>query len=121
MRRALALLLAGAAFATAPAAFGQAQNREPNLADLWSEYPLDQSQAGLQRLEWRERDGSTAGPPPRDPSPGGPIALAFLYVMLGLAALTAVLAFRRLAHLPLGRPWLPSRVGRRRHQSGRSP
>jgi hypothetical protein len=121
MPRALALLLAVATLVTAPAALGQAQNREPDLSDLWSEYPLDQSQGGLQRLEWRERDGSTAGPPPRDPERGGPIALAFLYAMLGLAALTAVLAIRRLSHLPLWRLRLASRVGRRRHQGGRSP
>jgi hypothetical protein len=100
--RAIALLLALVTLLAAPGALGQSQSREPDLTDLWSEYPLDQTPAGIERLESRERDGSTAGPPPRAPQPGGPIALAILYVMLALAAVTAVVAVRRVVHLPRG-------------------
>lgn len=111
--RALALLLALVTLLAAPAAFGQSQSREPDLTDLWSEYPLDQTPAGVERLQTRERDGSTAGPPPRAPQPGGPIALAILYVMLALAAVTAVLVVRRVVHLPRGL------VGRRSRERAR--
>jgi hypothetical protein len=98
--RALALLLALVTLLMAPGALGQTQSRDPGLTDLWSEYPLDQTPAGVERLQSRERDGSTAGPPPQAPEPGGPIALAILYVMLALAAVTAVIAARRVVHLP---------------------
>jgi len=107
----LALLLALVALLAAPGALGQSQSREPDLTDLWSEYPLDQTPAGIERLESRERDGSTAGPPPRAPQPGGPIALAILYVMLALVAVTAVLVLRRVVHLPRD---LRGRLGRAR-------
>jgi hypothetical protein len=109
--RALALLFALVTLLAAPAAFGQSQTREPDLADLWSEYPLDQSPAGVERLQSRERDGSTAGPPPRAPQAGGPIALAFLYVMLALTAVTVVLVLRRVVYLPRD---LLGRLGRKR-------
>lgn len=98
--RALALLLALVTLVAAPGALGQSQSRDPDLTDLWSEYPLDQTPAGVDRLQTRERDGSTAGPPPRAPQPGGPIALAILYVMLAMAAVIAALALRGVAHLP---------------------
>ena len=111
--RALALLFALVTLLAAPSAFGQTQTPEPDLADLWSEYPLDQSPAGIERLESRERDGSKAGPPPRPPQPGGPIALALLYVMLTLAAVAAVLAIRRFVRLPRGL------VGRRSRERAR--
>jgi hypothetical protein len=111
--RALALMLALVTLLTAPAAFGQSQTREPDLTDLWSEYPLDQRPAGVEWLQTRERDVSTAGPPPRAPQPGGPIALAILYLMLALAAVTAVVTVRRVVHLPRGL------VGRRSRERGR--
>ena len=110
MLRALTLLLVVVTLCTAPTALGQTQTREPNITDLWGEYPLDQSRDGPQRLQTRERDGSTAGPPPRDPSPGGPIALGLLYGMLAVFALIVLLAIRRIAALP-----------RRRRASGSSP
>jgi hypothetical protein len=109
--RALALLLAFVTLLAAPGALGQSQSRDPDLTDLWGEYPLDQTPAGVDRLQSRERDGSTAGPPPRAPQPGGPIALAILYVMLALAAVTAVLALRRVVHLPRD---ILGRLGRER-------
>jgi hypothetical protein len=108
--RALAALLALMALVAAPGAVGQSQSREPDLTDLWSEYPLDQTPAGIERLQSRERDGSTAGPPPRDPSPGGPVAMAILYGMLAVLALVVLLAIRRVTGLP-----------RRRRASGSSP
>jgi hypothetical protein len=98
--RALALLLAFVALLVAPGAFGQSQSGDPDLTDLWGEYPLDQTPAGVERLQSRERDGSTAGPPPQAPEPGGPIALAILYVMLALATVITVVAVRRVVHLP---------------------
>jgi len=107
----LALLLALLPLLVAPGALGQSQSREPDLTDLWSEYPLDQTPAGIERLQSRERDGSTAGPPPRAPKPGGPIALAILYVMLALAAVIAVLVLRRVVHLPRD---ILGRLGRER-------
>jgi hypothetical protein len=109
--KALALLLALVTLLAAPGALGQSQSREPGLTGLWGEYPLDQTPAGIERLEARERDGSTAGPPPLAPQPGGPIALAILYVMLALAAVTAVLVFRRVVHLPRD---ILGRLGRER-------
>jgi hypothetical protein len=109
--RSLALLLTLVALVAAPGALGQSQSREPDLTDLWGEYPLDQTPAGIERLQSRERDGSTAGPPPAAPRPGGPIALAILYVMLALAAVTAVLVLRRVVHLPRD---LLGRLGRER-------
>jgi hypothetical protein len=109
--RALALLLAFVTLLAAPGALGQSQSRDPDLTDLWGEYPLDQTPAGVDRLQSRERDGSTAGPPPRAPQPGGPIALAILYVMLALAAVTAVLVLRRVVHLPRD---ILGRLGRER-------
>jgi len=109
--RALALLLALVTLLVAPGALGQSQSREPDLTDLWGEYPLDQTPAGIERLESRERDGSTAGPPPQAPQPGGPIALAILYVMLALAAVIALLAVSRVVHLPRD---LLGRLGRER-------
>jgi hypothetical protein len=109
--RALALLLALVTLLAAPGALGQSQSREPDLTDLLSEYPLDQTPAGVVRLTSRERDGSTAGPPPQAPHPGGPIALAILYVMLALTAVTGVFAVRRVVHLPRG---LVGRRGRER-------
>jgi len=114
--RAVALLLALLTLLAAPAAFGQSQTREPDLADLWSEYPLDQSPAAVERLQWRERDGSTAGPPPKAPSPGGPIALALLYVMLALGVAAVFLAIRGVVSLPRGRvaPFSRREAGRRR-------
>jgi hypothetical protein len=108
--KAFALLLALVTLVAAPGAAGQSQSREPGLTDLWSEYPLDQTPAGIERLQSRERDGSTAGPPPRDPSPGGPVALGILYAMLAVLALFVLLAIRRMT----GRP-------RRRRASGSSP
>jgi hypothetical protein len=109
--RALALLLALVTLLAAPGALGQGERREPDLTDLLSEYPLDQTPAGVDRLTSRERDGSTAGPPPQAPHPGGPIALAILYVMLALTAVTGVFAVRRVVHLPRG---LVGRRGRER-------
>jgi hypothetical protein len=109
--RALALLLALVTLLAAPGALGQSQSRESDVTDLWSEYPLDQTPAGVERLESRERDGSTAGPPPQAPQPGGPVAMAILYVMLALTALTGVFAVRRVIHLPRG---LVGRRGRER-------
>ena len=47
------------------------------------------------RLQSRERGGSTAGPPPRAPQPGGPIALAILYMMLALTAVLIAISFWR--------------------------
>jgi hypothetical protein len=108
--RALALLLALFTLVAAPGAVGQSQSRERDLTDLWSEYPLDQTPAGIERLQSRERDGSTAGPPPRDPSPGGPVALGILYAMLAVFAVVVLLASRRIAAHP-----------RRRRASGASP
>jgi hypothetical protein len=110
--RALALFLALVALAAVPTAAGQSQGqtREPKLTDLWSEYPLDQTPAGIERLQSRERDGSIAGPPPRDPSPGGPIALGILYAGLAVFTLFVIVAIRRLAAFP-----------RRRRASGSSP
>ena len=111
--RAVALLLTLLTLLAVPAAFGQSQTREPGLADLWSEYPLDQSPAAVERLQWRERDGSTAGPPPRAAEPAGPVALAIFYVMLALAVITILLVIRRFVILPLGRVGLvPRRTGR---------
>ena len=110
--RAVALLLALLTLLAAPAAFGQSQTREPDLADLWSD-PLDQSPAAVERLQWRERDGSTAGPPPRAAQPAGPVALAIFYLMLALAVITILLVIRRVVILPLGRVGLvPRRTGR---------
>ena len=111
--RALALLLALVTLLAAPGAIGQSQSRKPDLTDLWNEYPLDQTPAGIERRESRARDGSTAGPPPRAPQPGGPIALAILYAMLALATVTAVLAARRAVHLSRGL------VGRRSRERAR--
>jgi hypothetical protein len=108
--KAFALLFALVTLLAAPGAVGQSQSREPDLTDLWSEYPLDQTPAGIERLQSRERDGSTAGPPPRDPSPGGPVALGLLYAMLAVLALFVLLAIRRMTGLP-----------RRRRASGSSP
>jgi hypothetical protein len=102
-RRALTLALVVLALCAAPAALGQTETREPSIAELWGEYPLDQSTDGPERLQARERDGSKAGPPPRDPSPGGPVAMAILYAMLGLLAFTVLFAFRRFAIVPLRR------------------
>jgi hypothetical protein len=108
MLRTLTLLVVVIALCTAPAALGQTQTR-PDLADLWSEYPLEQGQDGLERLQTRERDGSIAGPPPPEPQPGGPIALGILYAMLAVFALVVLLAIRRIAGFP-----------RRRRASGSS-
>jgi hypothetical protein len=55
--KAFALLLALVTLVAAPGAAGQSQSREPGLTDLWSEYPLDQTPAGIERLQSRERDG----------------------------------------------------------------
>jgi hypothetical protein len=114
-RLALMIAVAVLTLCAAPTAPGQTETRDPTIVDLWGEYPLDQTNDGPQRLQTRERDGSTAGPPPRDPRPGGPVATAILYAMLGLVAFTVLLAARRIARLPLR----SGRAGRR--ASGSSP
>lgn len=114
-RRALAVVLLVLALCAAPAALGQTETREPSIEQLWGEYPLDPSRDGPQRLQSRERDGSLAGPPPRDPSPGGPVAMAILYAMLALLAFTVLFAVRRFAIVPLRR--LSGRTHRRPNRS----
>lgn len=99
--RALVALAVLAALLAAPPAPGQQQ--KDDLSQLWGEYPLDQSQDGLQRPQIRERDGSISGPPPKGPSPGGPIALAILYLALALGVLGVAGAVRRFPGLQLWR------------------
>lgn len=85
MLRGLVLLLAVAALLVAPPALGQ--NRNPDLSDLWTEYPLDPNQVEPRPAGSRERDGSIWGSPPADPQPAGPVVVALFYVALAVGVL----------------------------------
>jgi len=110
----LLALLAVATLASAPA--GIAQSQEEELSELWKQYPLETRDERPRPVGAGEENGSTAGPPPKQAEPAGPIPLALLFLAL---ALGVVLGDRRSrpGHRETARttaqPFGPPRCGRR--------
>jgi catechol 2,3-dioxygenase-like lactoylglutathione lyase family enzyme len=98
--RSLVLLLAVATLVVSPPALGQEQT--PDLSDLWTEYPLDPTQDDPRPAGSRERDASIWGPPPDEPQPAGPFAVALFYLALALGVLGIAGAIRALPILHFG-------------------
>lgn len=69
-----------------------AQTQQPDLDELWEQYPLETPEGGPgadgpRAVDVREETGSTGGPPPDPPTRAGPLPLAVLLLALWLAAL----------------------------------
>jgi hypothetical protein len=80
--RALCLLLAVLAV-TASAASAHPDD----LGELWQRYPLEAPPPEQRPVGTPERNGSLAGPPPREAKPAGALPQAVLFVALGLAVI----------------------------------
>lgn len=84
----LLALLAVATLASAPA--GIAQSQEEELSELWKQYPLETRDERPRPVGAGEENGSTAGPPPKQAEPAGPIPLALLFLALALGVVLVI-------------------------------
>jgi hypothetical protein len=80
--RALCLLLALVAVTASSAG---AQTQSDDLGELWQRYPLEAPPPEQRPAGAPERNGSLAGPPPKEARPAGVLPQVILFVALGLA------------------------------------
>lgn len=78
----LVLLVATTAQEVSEAA---AQTQRDDLSELWERYPLEAPEEGSRSVGAREKDISTAEPPPTPAERGGPFALTLLVLAIVLA------------------------------------